>query len=174
MKTERKNTICQAACVAVIFACALLVCFYCFAESPFPALPAGRTIYYYKSRSSNALMLSDDVEWHDRLYFGYKSKSVFVSADSAGYTDKLLEIERLIVRFSMREVWRETVGCGAVTCVYYYSEKIPFYQIISCGNPCGEAEDFRYASGKAVKVNFHVAYSSRGVSVGCPFIYGGY
>lgn len=180
--TQKKNII--LALVAV-FACAFLVCAYLYFYSPYPKL-GGRITYAFGKSTSNAVFVQADDYVSGTEFFGYKAVSAFYPlCDSAAAEE---QISRLIGEYSAKEVYRETAD--GTCCVYYYSEKLPFYKVLYTKDGALQA-DLQAAEQErlqsmtqtllrraffrpAVKVNIHVAYSECGISIGCPFIYGGF
>lgn len=190
-RTAQKKNIILA--LVAVFACAFLVCAYLYFYSPYPKL-GGRITYAFGKSTSNAVFVQADDYVSGTAFFGYKAVSAFYPlCDSAAAEE---QIKRLIGEYSAKEVYRETAD--GTYCVYYYSEKLPFYKVLytkdgasqadlqAAGQTGSQATGQGLAQGisqtllqsvfsrPAVKVNIHVAYSECGISVGCPFIYGGF
>lgn len=191
---QEKNII--LALVAV-FACAFLVCAYLYFYSPYPKL-GGRTTYAFGKSTSNAVFVQADDYVEGTEFFGYKAVSAFYPLCENIAAEKL--ISQLIDDYSAKEVYRE--NADGTCCVYYYSEKLPFYKVLYIGDRAslpaaqgtgqGTVQTSSQCTGpeavqcmpqtllqsmfsrSAVKVNIHVAYSPCGITVGCPFIYGGF
>lgn len=160
-------------CVWALFSAASLICALVSVRAPYPRFSYGQKTYCFASRSSNAIFLSESEL--DGLSFipGCVAQTVFVSSDSDEYALIVEELGRIVSEYGAKEVAKETLGSGrsAVECVYYYSESIPFYQVIEAGKSAESSACGVNSSLGAVKVNLHVAYSECGISVGCPFIY---
>lgn len=164
----------SAVCGLTAVACALLTCFCVFSASVFPSLPSGSVYYAFSSASSNAVILSEEEISSVLPVAGFKGKSVLVGGECE---TALNEIKKILDRCRAKEVFSEQIVVGEqyISCFYYYSEDIPFYQIID-GDAQIEKQGlfFDYFCKHSVKVNIHVALSDRGVTIGCPFIYGSY
>lgn len=164
----------SAVCGLTAVACALLTCFCVFSVSVFPSMPSGSVYYAFSSASSNAVILSEEEISSVLPVAGFKGKSVFVGGESE---TALSEIKKTLDRCGAKEVFSEQISVDEqyISCFYYYTEDIPFYQIIDRG---GRSEKqglfFDCFCKRSVKVNIHVALSDRGVTIGCPFIYGSY
>lgn len=137
-------------------------------------MPSGNVYYAFWSSSSNAVILSEQEISSVVPLAGFKGKSVFIGG---GRETALSEIKKTLDGCGAKEVFSEqiTVGEQYISCFYYYSEDIPFYQIIDRdGQSERQGLFFDYFCKRSVKVNIHVALSDRGVTIGCPFIYGSY
>lgn len=177
--------------LVAVFACAFLACAYLYFYSPYPKL-GGRITYAFGKSTSNAVFVQADDYVSGTEFFGYKAVSAFYPLCDRAAAEE--QISKLINDYSAKEVYRETAD--GTCCVYYYSEKLPFYKVLYIG---GASQDTGQTAGavsqaigqeplqsipqtllqsvffrSAVKVNIHVAYSSCGITVGCPFIYGGF
>ncbi len=163
---KTKNIIFSVMLIAVFV---LLVTAYLFTNNVYPDFVYGKTAYAFGSRSSNATFLFEDDVYPDDIFLFYKAKSTFISENSKDYEKVLPYIEQLKTQLCLKEVMRERAEteAGVVENVYYYSDKLPFYQIIY-------TSDEKAFFCDAVKVNLHVAYTDNGISIGCPFIYCGY
>ena len=182
--------------LVAVFACAFLACAYLYFYSPYPKL-GGRITYAFGKSTSNAVFVQADDYVSGTEFFGYKAVSAFYPLCDRAVAEE--EISKLINDYSAKEVYREPAD--VTCCVYYYSEKLPFYKVLYIGDraslsaaqgtgQCTEAGSQVIGqrqpqsmpqtllqsvfSRSAVKVNIHVAYSSCGITVGCPFIYGGF
>lgn len=173
--------------LVAVFACAFLACAYLYFYSPYPKL-GGRITYAFGKSTSNAVFVQADDYVSGTEFFGYKAVSTFYPLCDRAAAEE--EISQLINDYSAKEVYRETAD--GTYCVYYYSEKLPFYKVLYIGDASqftgsvsqgAEKEPLQSIpqtllqsvfSRSAVKVNIHVAYSSCGITVGCPFIYGGF
>lgn len=170
--------------LVAVFACAFLACAYLYFYSPYPKL-GGRITYAFGKSTSNAVFVQAEDYVSGTEFFGYKAVSAFYSLCDRAAAEE--EISKLINDYSAKEVYRETAD--GTYCVYYYSEKLPFYKVLyisdasQCTGQGAEKEPLQSIpqtllqsvfSRSAVKVNIHVAYSSCGITVGCPFIYGGF
>jgi len=147
----------------------LLMAGYLFTNNVYPDFVYGKTAYAFGSRSSNATFLFEEDIFPDDIFLFYKAKSVFIAKNSEEYKEIAPYIEQLKVELCLKEVMRESAETesGTVENVYYYTDKLPFYQIIYT------SDETAFYCG-AVKVNLHVAYTDGGISIGCPFIYCGY
>lgn len=194
-RTAQKKNIILA--LVAVFACAFLVYAYLYFYSPYPKL-GGRITYAFGKSTSNAVFVQADDYVSGTEFFGYKAVSAFYPLCDSSAAEE--QISRLIGEYSAKEVYRETAD--GTCCVYYYSEKLPFYKVLyisDCaslrvahcigqgagqtgsqatgqGLPQGMSQTLLQSvfSRPAVKVNIHVAYSECGISIGCPFIYGGF
>ncbi|MDY4676420.1 MAG: hypothetical protein SO373_04665 [Candidatus Borkfalkiaceae bacterium] len=173
--------------LVAVFACAFLACAYLYFYSPYPKL-GGRITYAFGKSTSNAVFVQADDYVSGTEFFGYKAVSAFYPLCDRAAAEE--EISKLIYDYSAKEVYRETAD--GTYCVYYYSEKLPFYKVLYIGDASqctgsvsqgAEKEQLQSIpqtllqsvfSRSAVKVNIHVAYSSCGITVGCPLIYGGF
>lgn len=173
--------------LVAVFACAFLACAYLYFYSPYPKL-GGRITYAFGKSTSNAVFVQADDYVSGTEFFGYKAVSAFYPFCDRAAAEE--EISKLIYDYSAKEVYRETAD--GTYCVYYYSEKLPFYKVLYIGDASqctgsvsqgAEKEPLQSIpqtllqsvfSRSAVKVNIHVAYSECGISIGCPFIYGGF
>ena len=187
--------------VVAVFACAFLACAYLYFYSPYPKL-GGRITYAFGKSSSNAAFASADDYVSDTRFFGYKAVSAFYPLGESAHAEEL--ISRLLDDYSAKEVYRE--NADGTCCVYFYSDKLPFYKVLYIGDGAslqaaqgvgqGIGQESAQGVGQnsasdsaqvvpqtvlqsvffrpAVKVNIHVAYSACGITVGCPFIYGGF
>lgn len=177
--------------LVAVFACAFLACAYLYFYSPYPKL-GGRISYAFGKSTSNAVFVQADDYVSGTEFFGYKAVSAFYPLCDKAAAEE--QISKLINDYSAKEVYRE--NADGTCCVYYYSEKLPFYKVLYIG---GASQGTGQTAGavsqaigqeplqsmpqtllqsifsrSAVKVNIHVAYSSCGITVGCPFIYGGF
>lgn len=123
----------------------------------FPELPDGIYTLYYCSMSSNAEIkyVKNKKTLAKNYSYGLKGKSVFINCQSPQYAAACKQITSLITDYSAINVFNEQGE--SFFCEYYYSEQIPVYSFIN---------------GK--KVNIHVAKSNKGITVGCPMIFGSY
>lgn len=164
------SVVCGLTAVASVF----LVCFCAFFASAFPSLPSGSVYYAFSSASSNAVILSEEEISSVLPVAGFKGKSVFVGGEMES---ALNAIRKTLDEYGAKEVFSEQIAVGEqnISCFYYYSEDIPFYQMIESGEQSKERGVFFDCFCKrSVKVNIHVALSERGATIGCPFIYGSY
>lgn len=164
----------SAVCGLTAVASAFLVCFCAFFVNVFPNLPSGSVYYAFSSASSNAVILSEEEISSVLPVAGFKGKSVFVGGEREA---ALSEIRKTLEKYGAKEVFSEQIAVGEqnISSFYYYSEDIPFYQIIDRGVQNEKPGVFFDCFCKrSVKVNVHVALSDRGVTIGCPFIYGSY
>lgn len=123
----------------------------------FPELPDGIYTLYYCSMSSNAKIkcVKNKKMLTKNYSCGLKGKSVFINCQSSQYAASCKQIMSLITDYSAVNVFNEQGE--SFFCEYYYSARIPVYSFIN-----------------GQKVNIHVAKSNKGITVGCPIIFGGY
>lgn len=170
---ERRGALYKGYCCVLLFCSAVALCFCPFALNYYPDLPSGFVCYAFSSASSSATIVCESDLNAFLPVVGFKGKSVYVKKSDDG---ELKKLDFLLIEYGAKEVFRECVKTDDenISCVYYYTEKIPFYQIVPTDAAC-DRDGFTHAFFyKAVKVNIHVAVSESGVTVGCPFIYGGY